>query len=173
MLELLHYQVYSVSTAYSVSLSYKNLPLLSPQIPVIHARLHVLRTSKWRVTTTCLHAIWTITIPQYDQNSMQYDVHVVDAYKFRNKFVHWIFICGSVHRNSILIRSNKMQQYAGIYLLQNLSTCFGCPSHPSSGVHETVTAAILQHGLKAKLEEGCCCDTMTCTRSCSYSFMYS
>jgi hypothetical protein len=33
----------------------------------------------------------------------------------------------------ILIRSNKMQQYAGIYLLQNHSTHFGCPSHPSSG----------------------------------------
>jgi len=34
-----------------------------------------------------------------------------------------------------------MQQYAGIYLLQNYSTCFACPSHPTSGVHETVTAA--------------------------------
>ena len=34
-----------------------------------------------------------------------------------------------------------MQQYAGIYLLQNHSTCFGSPSHPSSGVHKTVTAA--------------------------------
>jgi hypothetical protein len=34
-----------------------------------------------------------------------------------------------------------MQQYAGIYLLQNHSTCFGCSSHPSSGVHKTVTAA--------------------------------
>jgi hypothetical protein len=34
-----------------------------------------------------------------------------------------------------------MQQYAGIYLLQNHSTCFGGPSHPSSGVHKTVTAA--------------------------------
>ena len=34
-----------------------------------------------------------------------------------------------------------MQQYAGIYSLQNHSTCFGCPSHPSSGVHETVIAA--------------------------------
>jgi hypothetical protein len=41
----------------------------------------------------------------------------------------------------IWIRSNKMQQYAGIYLLQNHSICFGCPSHPSSGVHKTVTAA--------------------------------
>jgi hypothetical protein len=51
------------------------------------------------------------------------------------------YIHGSVHRNSELIRSNKMQQYAGIYLLQNHSICFGCPSHPSSGVHKTVAAA--------------------------------
>ena len=41
----------------------------------------------------------------------------------------------------ILIRSNEMQQYAGIYLLQNHSTCFGCTSQPSSGIHKTVTAA--------------------------------
>ena len=41
----------------------------------------------------------------------------------------------------ILIRSDKMQQYAGIYLLQIYSTCFGCPSHPSSGLHKTVTAS--------------------------------
>ena len=34
-----------------------------------------------------------------------------------------------------------MQQYAGIYLLQNYSTCFWYPSHPSSEVHKTVTAA--------------------------------
>jgi hypothetical protein len=34
-----------------------------------------------------------------------------------------------------------MQQYAGIYLLQNHSTYFGYPSHPSSGVQKTVTAA--------------------------------
>ena len=46
-----------------------------------------------------------------------------------------------MHRDSILIRSNKTQQYAGIYLLQNYSTCSGCLSHPSSGVHKTVTAA--------------------------------
>ena len=50
------------------------------------------------------------------------------------------YIHGSVHRNSILISSNKMQQYAGTYLLQNHSTRFGCPSHPSSGVHKTLTA---------------------------------
>jgi hypothetical protein len=42
----------------------------------------------------------------------------------------------SIHE---LIRFNKMEQYAGIYLLQDHCTCFGCPSHPSSGVHKTVT----------------------------------
>jgi len=40
-----------------------------------------------------------------------------------------------------LIRSNEMQQYAGVYLLQNYSTGFGCLSYPSSGVYQTVTAA--------------------------------
>jgi len=34
-----------------------------------------------------------------------------------------------------------MQQYAYIYLLLNYSTCFGRPSHPSSGVHKTVVSA--------------------------------
>jgi len=40
--------------------------------------------------------------------------------------------------------SNTIQQdatEAGIYLLQNYSICFGCLSHPSSGIHQTVTAA--------------------------------
>jgi hypothetical protein len=35
-----------------------------------------------------------------------------------------------------------MQQYAVRFiLLQNHSTCFGCPPHPSSGVLKTVAAA--------------------------------
>ena len=41
----------------------------------------------------------------------------------------------------ILIISIEMKQYAGIYLLQNHSTHFECLSHPSPGVHQTVTAA--------------------------------
>ena len=56
-------------------------------------------------------------------------------------YVNNFYIHGSVHRDSILIRSSEMQQYAGVYLLHNYSTCFGCLSHPSSGVHQTVTAA--------------------------------
>jgi len=34
-----------------------------------------------------------------------------------------------------------MHLYADIYLLLNYSTCFGRPSHPSSGVHKTVVVA--------------------------------
>jgi len=60
---------------------------------------------------------------------------------YKKTLFNFFYIHGSIYRNSILIRSNKMQQYAGIYLLQNHSTCFGHPSHPSSGVHKTVTAA--------------------------------
>ena len=40
------------------------------------------------------------------------------------------YIHGSLQRNSMLIRSNKMQHYAGIYLLQNHSLHV-------SGVHRT------------------------------------
>ena len=34
-------------------------------------------------------------------------------------------MCSTVHRNSRLKKSNKMQLYADIYLLLNYSTCFG------------------------------------------------
>ena len=53
-----------------------------------------------------------------------------DAYK-DNLVIRAFYIHGSVHRNSILIRSNKMQQYACIYLLQNYYTLH------VSGVHRT------------------------------------
>jgi len=33
-----------------------------------------------------------------------------------------------------------MEQYEVVDLLQNYSIYFGCPSHPLSGVHKTVTA---------------------------------
>ena len=41
----------------------------------------------------------------------------------------------------VLIRPNKMQQYAGIYLRQVYSTCFGRPSRPSSGAQKNLTEA--------------------------------
>jgi len=50
---------------------------------------------------------------------------------------------------------NKIQQEetdTGIYLLQIYSTCFGCLSHPSSGVHQTViTASGTGHSIKEKI----------------------
>jgi len=58
------------------------------------------------------------------------------------------YIHGSVHRDSVLIRSNKMQQYVGIYLLKIYSNW-------------------------ATLEEGRCTVTMTCARDCIYSLLYS
>ena len=61
------------------------------------------------------------------------------------------FTCSSVHRNSGLKKSNKMQQYADIYLLLNYSTCFGRPSRPSRGVHKTVAASGTEYYLESKL----------------------
>jgi len=71
-----------------------------------------------------------------------------------------IFSLQTANKN-ILIRSNEMQQYAGVYLLQNHSTCFGCLQHPSSGVRQIVTASFgtghsvratpfCQHGLRPR-----------------------
>jgi len=57
---------------------------------------------------------------------------------------HVAIIIKMISKNIIVNTSNKsneMQQYADIYLLQNHSTCFGRPSRPSSGVHITVVAA--------------------------------
>ena len=116
--------------------------------------------------------------------------------KFTLKQLHHVSVLspssGSVHfelakvtfkkkSQCILIISSKMQQCAGIYLLQNYSTCFGCPSHSSSGVHKTVTAAsgaghsiwattFLQRGLRPCWRKVV---AMTCTGGCSYNFMYS
>jgi len=76
-----------------------------------------------------------------------------------------------------------MQQYADIYLLQSLFTCFGCPPHPSSGVLKTVTAASgTGHNIgtatshqrgqvgTAHVGTGSCTDIMTCTGGCGHSF---
>ena len=49
-----------------------------------------------------------------------------------HKILRWPLDFCITCASSILITSNEMQQYAGIYLLQNCSTCFGCLSHPST-----------------------------------------
>ena len=100
--------------------------------------------------------------------------------------IETFYISSSVHRNSRLKKPNKMQQYADIYILLNYSTCFGCPSHPSSGVHKTLVAtsgtdhdiweaeaSFFKRDQLVTFEEACFPDSMICTRGCNYSFMYS
>ena len=79
-----------------------------------------------------------------------------------------------MHRNSRLKKSNKMQQYADIYLLLNYSTCFGRPLRPSSGVHKTaVVASGTDHTLWGCGHEACSPVSMICTTGWKYSFMYT
>ena len=69
---------------------------------------------------------------------VRWSVRIRPKHRFR------FSLCYSVLTNKledILIRSNEMEQYAGVYLLQNYCTCFECLSYPSSGVHQTVTVA--------------------------------
>ena len=104
----------------------------------------------------------------------------VDSLLLSNFSVSWLLV------EYILIRSNEMQQCAGVYLLQNYSTCFGCLSHPSSGVHQNVTAASFTgHSVRATIfrqrslirprwqKVVTLTRDVTCKRNCSYSLMYS
>jgi len=70
-----------------------------------------------------------------------------------------------------------MQQYADIYLLRNHSTCFGCPSHPSSGVHKTelqllVQVIVSEQQPSSNVANGTCQTVAATCRGCSYSVMY-
>ena len=75
------------------------------------------------------------------------------------------YIHGFVHRDSVSTRSNEMQQYASVYLLQNYSTCSGCdsnnlpPAWPNIRPRWRKVVALTRD--------------MICTRGCSYSLMYS
>ena len=76
------------------------------------------------------HSVISLSLTEGHQDS--------NAKKLRSEVLYWLFV--NV-KEFILIRSNEMQQYAGVYLLQNYSTFFECLSHPSSGVNQTVTVA--------------------------------
>ena len=112
-------------------------------------------------------------------DTAQHLIRMKISYQFFHSYRHFVMVQTEAVLNTyfwfVLIGSNKVQQYAGIYLLQVYSTCFGRPSRPSSGVQKTVTAApgtghsnsattFLQRGLQPTLEEGRCTVTMTCTR---------
>ena len=52
------------------------------------------------------------------------------------------FVYGSVHRWSILITVQRYATQSNLsIILQVHSTCFGCQTRPSSGIHKTVTTA--------------------------------
>ena len=52
------------------------------------------------------------------------------------------YVYGSVNRWSILIIVQRDATQSSLFIiLQVHSTCFGCQTHPSSGVHKTVTTA--------------------------------
>jgi len=78
---------------------------------------------------TCMHECtmrrkWW---PHGDREQRDGDVMTQNISDSINSF--FFFTHGSLHHESMLIkRSNLMQQYAGIYLLQGHSTCFGCHS---------------------------------------------
>ena len=51
---------------------------------------------------------------------------------------HVFYFCGSVHLKSIYISNQQDAALSSLFiLLQNHSTCFGCPLHPSSVAHKT------------------------------------
>ena len=101
--------------------------------------------SLWQADVTCYLlreeaafspqvCIWILIVSTRNLKKQKYVTQVVS-------YCSTFYIHGSMHRDYVLIRSNKVQQYAGIYLLQVYSTYFGHPSRPSSGVQKTVTTA--------------------------------
>ena len=62
-----------------------------------------------------------------------------------------------------------MQQYADIYLLQNLSTCFGCDrTHHQE--YKNCNRSLWYSPDLATLEGSSSTGIMTCTGGCGYSF---
>ena len=58
------------------------------------------------------------------------------------KFYVYAYVYGSVHRWSILITVQRDATQSSLFIiLQVHCTCFECQSHPSSGLHKTVTTA--------------------------------
>ena len=81
----------------------------------------------------------------------------------------FFYICSSVYRNSRLKTSNKMQQYADIYLRHKIHKTVVA----ASGTDHTVWGASLLSSCLVTFEEACSPDSMICTRGCTYSFVYS
>ena len=66
-------------------------------------------------------------------------------FKMKLGWADFILYCAVCPEQFAVIYINKIQKDATLcrylFTAKSLSTCFGCPSHPSSGEHKTVTAA--------------------------------
>ena len=97
-----------------------------------------------------------------------------------SKQISLFYVYGSVHRSSVLtIVQTDATQSSLFIILQVHFTCIGCQTHPSSGVHKTVTTASgtvqVPPANVAKLVhvgERYLHKNMTCTGGCSYRFVY-
>ena len=164
------------------------LSSLQVSIPRLHKHDEVCYPLSWQFNTSVMPYKFSCErAPLRHKAWRLFDTNVPNLCTIRHVIMDF-YIHGSVHLDSISIRSNETQQYPGVYLLPNYSTCFGCLSHPSSGVHQTVTAAsgtghtcsvrattFRQLGLIRPRWRKVVALTrdMTCTSSCSYSLMYS
>ena len=133
------------------------------------------------MASSCLSACLSVRVKQL--GSHWRDFHAHSYLSIFRKFVHKHSILYSWFRaSSFYIKCNKCRYL----LLQTYSTCFGRQSTPSSGVHQTVTTASgTGHSIRATTfcqrdlirprwqKVVALIRDMTCTRSCSYSLMYS
>jgi len=52
------------------------------------------------------------------------------------------YVYASVHRCSVSITVQRDATQSSVFIIMQVySTCFGCQTHPSSGLHKTVTTA--------------------------------
>jgi hypothetical protein len=101
--------------------------------------------------------------------------------------IHFFYIRASVHRNSKLIKSNKMQDlgnnipptwskgHVGRRLLPRYYDLYQRLQLQFYVLHVVTQTLwpVPEAAVTVLCTPGCYPDTMTCTRGCSYSFMYS
>ena len=87
--------------------------------------LKIWRLSHTRATSSLDKLSWVFKLQ---------DLTEIESEKF--------YVYGSVYRRCILLIVQRDATQNNLFIiLQVHSTCFGCQTHPSSGVHKTVTTA--------------------------------
>ena len=98
----------------------------------------MLKSKEFRQKKILLFGILKKLIMKY---SPSLDIKQWDTEGMRNdNIVNEFYVHGSAHRWSILIIVQRDATQSSLFIiLQVQSACFGCQTHPSSGVHKTVT----------------------------------